>query len=216
MNRRNRAFFLVVVLVVVVVAANTMLLINAKVQQSARATATTSMLGNLRVYPPDAETTEIDGLDKPSETLYFYLSGQEVSSPDPEKREALRKQRKGKTVYTDFRISDLADYDGDGNYEIVDYFGNPWIYVRGPSAGKEKAAQMGDPDNGYRPWHRRNSYDIFSAGADGKTGTNWTPHPDMLKLGPSDENSFYRQATDEYEDGLRGAGGYSADDIANF
>jgi len=226
---RFRLLKTVLVVVLVLVAAGLLLRLFPVRHKgpSALGQATASMLENLRTaidmyfldegdYPSDVVTTDVDGLDKPSETLYFYLSGQEVSSPDPGKRKALREQRMGRTVYMDFHVNSLADFDSDGNYEIVDYFGNPWIYVRRPSAEEQKAAKMGDPDNGYRPWHRKMSYDLFSVGADGKTGTKWTLHSRMFEWEPSDENSFYRQATDEPEDGDKDAAGYSADDIANF
>jgi len=224
--KKNFGFTLVELLVVIAIIgilAGLLLPVLGTVTDSAKATATASMLGNLRTaidmyfkdegtYPPDATAQH----DKCSEALYFYLIGQEVSSPNASRRQSLRAQRAGQTVYMDFHVNSLGDFDSDNYYEIIDEFGNPWIYVRGPYPGKAKVSSTGNPAENYRPWHRRNSYDLFSVSKDGKTGTRWNTHSRMFEWGPNNSGSIYKQATDEYEDGLKSEGGYSADDIANF
>lgn len=150
------------------------------------------------VYPPDSGDGD---LDKCSETLYFYLVGCDVDSPNKELRERLRRERMNAKVYFDFKKELLKDYDGDGRWEAVDAWGKPWLYV------------FTSP---HPPFHRKTTYDLYSVGPDGKTGTAWKESRKMLKLSATDPASFYYQATDERVDGDSMAVKYPADDVANF
>jgi len=157
------------------------------------------------VYPPEVVP---GSLDKCSETLYFYLSGMDVDSPDTATRNSYREERSAAKVYFDFSRHDLADNDKDGNYEVVDPWERPWIYVRGMYPGKPGTSSgMGFKG---RPFHHKASYDLYSVGPDGRTGVEWVDGPRILEYGPGKGISFYRQAADEFDDGL------SPDDIGNF
>ena len=89
-----------------------------------------------------------------------------------------------------------ADHDGDGLPEVVDGWGRPLLYnrTRFPSGGF---------DNGTNPAHHPNSYDLYSVGADGQTGTTTLPDPG------ADLAGFCQKAMDEPADGN------GEDDIAN-
>jgi len=138
------------------------------------------------IYPPDHGDGSID---KCSEALCFYLSGSGMD---------LSSSRSSA-----FDASILKDYDGDGYWEVVDAWGQPWIYV--PAGGARQ------------PFHHPDAYDLYSVGPDGKTGSTWKSTRDMFALPPDDPASFYRQAADEPEDGDAPSGAeFSRDDIANF
>lgn len=175
-----------------------------------------SMLGQLETaladytadhgaYPPE----KTPALDKPSETLYFYLVGMDISSPNKSNQEKLRRELKDTKVYFEFMRNYLEDYDNDGNYEVVDPWGRPWIYVRGDYDG-----EPGTSRNAW-PLHNGDSYDLYSVGPDGRTGTptrkkKWKEDARTYEYAPDRSGSFYLQAADEYEDGM------DPDDIANF
>ncbi|HUW33334.1 MAG TPA: hypothetical protein VM223_17125 [Planctomycetota bacterium] len=181
------------------------------VRRQAKQAITAVMLSNLQValaeyqrdngvYPPDRGAGE---MDKCSETLYFYLTGSDVDSTNNSLRSELRSSRRNAKAYFDCKQEYLADYDGDGYYEMLDAWGGPWIYVA-PGPGRQQ------PD-------RRTSYDLYSVGPDGKTGDSWNAAGNAFELPPDDPASFYRQAADDPKDGDAASGArYSADDIANF
>ena len=152
------------------------------------------------VYPPDRGDGDID---KCSEALYFYLIGSGVDSPNRNKGADLQSARRGAKAYFDFHKEYLADYDRDGHYEATDAWGQPWIYVVTGGARQ--------------PFHHPDAYDLYSVGANGKTGSTWNKNNRMFELPPDDPRSFYRQASDEPCDGDAASGAeHSQDDIANF
>ena len=152
------------------------------------------------IYPPDRGDGD---MDKCSEALYFYLSGADVDAANVQLREQLKSSRRDAKAYFLFREEYLKDYDGDGYWEIVDAWGQPWLYVVAGGARQ--------------PFHHPGAYDLYSVGPDGKTGGTWKSTRDMFALPADDPASFYRQASDEPEDGDASSGAdYSQDDISNF
>jgi len=152
------------------------------------------------VYPPDRGDGE---MDKCSEALYFHLSGSDVDASNGKLRDQLKASRRDAKVYFEFEKHYLKDYDGDGYWEIVDAWGQPWIYV---AAGGVR-----------QPFHHPDAYDLYSVGPDGKTGRTWKASRKMFALPPDDPGSFCRQASDEPEDGSASSGAeHSQDDIPNF
>jgi len=152
------------------------------------------------VYPPDRGDGD---MDKCSETLYFYLSGEGVDASKDNLRAELRSSRRDTKVYFDFKEEYLSDYDGDGYWEVIDAWGQPWIYV--VTGGTRQ------------PYHHPESYDLYSVGPDGRTGRTWNAGHKMFELPPDDPGSFYQQASDGPDDGDTTSGArYSQDDLANF
>jgi len=210
---------LLVVMAIIGMLAAFLLPVVGNARNAAKTTVTSSMLSSLEIalgdycndygtYPP-----EYGGgtMDKCSEALYFYLSGPDIDHPDEQQRAVLRQARTHTKAYFTFKDKHLEDYDGDGWYEVVDSWGNPWIYVRGMFPGKPGSVLV--PANNKRPWHHESRYDLFSAGPDGKTGadlSDWITDPDINVYQPTSTASFYGQATNEFEDGTCG------DDISNF
>ena len=211
---------LLVVIAIIGMLAGFLLPVVGNARHAAKITLAKSMLSNMEaaladyfkdhgLYPPEF----VDGsLDKCSETIYFYLSGMDVDSPQSSKRDGLRNAREAVKVYFDFKQRYLEDYDDDGHYEAVDPWGQPWLYVRGMYPGKPNTAGGMSQTNHGRPYHHRSSYDLYSVGPDGKTGDidDWHDESKTFEYGMQNLRGFYFQAGDEYEDGLK------PDDIANF
>jgi len=223
-TRAGRKGFTLVELLVVIailgILAGFLLPAVSKSREAAKVVATRAMLDGLKiaisdyfkdngVYPPEKD----ERLDKCSECLYFYLSGQDITSPKENVRDNLQKERSTAKVYYDFTTNDLADHDDDGYYEVIDSWGQPWLYVRGAYPGKPSTSSGMGKDG--KPWHRKSSFDLYSVGPDGKTGSKFKANSRMFEYGPSNGLSFYKMAGDEYGDGLNTEKG-SEDDIANF
>lgn len=230
MKTRLRAFTLVELLVVIAIVgilASFLLPVLGKVRVEAKKALTVGMLNNLQVaiadyhrdtgvYPPERGIGEIDNC---AECLYFSLVGSDIDTPSSVAvRNTMRKARMFAKVYFDFKKEYLANYDKDKNWEAIDAFGNPWIYVRGSFPNKPNTAYqgIGEPlsGGGSKPFHHRSAYDLYSVGPDGKTGLSWPANVD-LKVNPGSTSSFYKNAANAKECGdsmFRG----SADDIANF
>ena len=227
-NHRRIGFTLAELLVVIAIIgilSGFLLPVVGKARHHAKIALAKSMLGQLEtaladyiadhgVYPPEKAPGD---LDKPSETLYFYLVGMDITAPTPQKRKSLRKQRKNAKVYFEFMSDYLEDYDnGDGSYEVVDPWGQPWLYVRGMYPGRPNTSSGLGDQNTKRPYHHPSSYDLFSVGPDGVTGSptpstkkKWNK-PRIYEHKPSNASSFYNLAASKYD------GGTDPDDIANF
>ena len=227
-NHRRIGFTLAELLVVIAIIgilSAFLLPVVGKARHHAKITLAKSMLGQLEtaladyvadygVFPPEKGSGK---LDKPSETLYFYLAGMDISSPDKSTRTTLRRNRKGAKVYFEFMRTYLEDYDDDDYYEVVDPWGQPWLYIRGMYPGHPNTSS-GLGDTNKRPHHHPSSYDLFSVGPDGMTGPGKTTRRikdawnDSKKFTykPNTKNSFYKLAAGSFE------GGMDPDDISNF
>lgn len=228
-NQRKIGFTLAELLVVIAIIgilSGLLLPVVGKARHHAKIALARSMLGQLEtamadyiadhgVYPPEKAP---GGYDKPSETLYFYLVGMDVTSPRDSLRKKLRRDRRSAKVYFEFMRNYLEDFDNDGYYEVVDPWGQPWLYIRGMYPGHPNTSSgLGEPAT-KRPWHHPSSYDLFSVGPDGMTGPGKTTprtlkkwnDPLRFELGPKAPNSFYKLAAGLFECGM------DPDDIANF
>ncbi len=137
-----------------------------------------------KAFPPDNGAGLHPDLDRPAECLVYYLSGASIfydpglSPPDyPWDHEIFnvtRKLGKGRKYFPrfyDFHSRYLADEDEDGIPEVVDPWGNPFLYNTG-------GTQNGPFNQNGAPKHNKGKYDLSSAGPDGKHGTedditNW-------------------------------------------
>ena len=129
-------------------------------------------------FPPDGGVGLHPDLDKPAECLVYYLSGatiffDEAASPiDYPWNHDLYTDAPGKggegrrnsPRYYDFRAKSLKDADKDGIPEVVDSWGNPLLYNAG-------AKQDGPFNQNGAPKQNPTTYDLSSAGPDGKHGT---------------------------------------------
>jgi len=118
----------------------------------------------------------------PPEALYHCLPNPNLSRRHP---------------YLDLPKTLCADHDQDGLPEIVDGWGRPLLYNR-------PRVSSGAFDSGSDPMHRSRSYDLYSVGADGQTGTSPLPDPREGLAG------FCKTAMDEAADGE------GEDDVANW
>ena len=225
-----RAFTLVELLVVIAIIgilAAFLLPTLGKARNEAKKALSASMLSNLQVaiadyhrdtgvYPPEKGPSDLDTC---SECLYFFLVGSDIDSPLKGSIAAMRTTRKYAKVYFDFKKEYLANYDNDKNWEAIDAWGSPWIYVRGSFPNKPATGTSGIGETtsiGTKPFHHRTSYDLFSVGPDGRTGSTW-PNNSSFASGPTSPNSFYKLGAGARECGDAGSGAkYSQDDIANF
>ena len=163
---------LLVVLAIIGILSGFLLPVIGHIRNRTKIALAKSMLSQLEValneyftdhgaFPPE----KTPALDKCSETLYFYLVGMDIASPNETARRKYRGQRANTKPYFEFMGNYLEDYDNDGNYEVVDPWGQPWIYVRGAYPGRPGTSRHA------KPLHHRNSYDLYSVGPDGRTGT---------------------------------------------
>ena len=156
------------------------------------------------VYPPDHN----DLCDTGAECLVYYLGGPDVNR---DKSPELHMEK----TYYEFKEMNLTDHDGDGWHEVSDPWWRPFIYRSGPNGGIADAPL---------PRHRKDSYDLFSVGPDGRTGKpadypvfDNAPECYRHATGPK---SFYEAAYNDDYDGNSKAplkeAPASADDVANF
>ena len=145
--------------------------------------------GQYRAFPPDSGVGLHPELDQPAECLVYYLSGPAiyydlVTHDYPWSHDvytdvpgALGEGRGKLTVHYKFKAehlgdaAPLGDRDGDRIPEAVDSWGNPLLYNAG-------AKQNGPFNQNGAPKHNKSTFDLSSAGPDGKFGTkdditNW-------------------------------------------
>ena len=108
---------------------------------------------------------------------------------------------------------ETRDLSLNGLAEIVDPWGRPVLYSRGPFMGPVNF-NYAEPPSGL---HRPGFFDLYSVGPDGQTGwtgpppVNKTDLPDPgLNIPGKDLATFVQRAMDDDNDGT------SADDISNF
>ena len=217
---------LLVVIAIIGILAGFLMPSVGRVRLQAKVTLTQTLINNLSlamqeynkdfgVYPPEIDTANSKKMDKPSETLYYYMVGKDIEAPSSSKQITFRRDRLHVKVFMNFKREQLEDHDGDNYYEVCDAWGQPMIYVRGAYPGKASTSS-GLGNNG-KPFHKVSSFDLYSVGADGKTGKTWKDRADIFKAEASNAESFYKQAANEAEDGLNTSGcKFSLDDIANF
>jgi hypothetical protein len=106
------------------------------------------------------------------------------------------------------RNGELADYNDNGLPEVVDAWGRPILYNR-PAFGSThllKDCDFSQPAaNSRNPWHNRDSYDLYSVGADGQTGDTT-----LDEVGKDTLAAFCLNAMNDINDGTQD------DDIRNW
>lgn len=190
---RGRGFTLIELLVVIgamAILAGILIPVIRIVTQAARVANTESLIGRIDLaltgymreqglYPPDFVPSAqqyyhmhakanpnddhrftVPGSALPPEALHYFVANPYVGANAP---------------YTSFRQgSETQDYDHDGLREVVDAWGYPLLYNRGkfPGCGDTHYNYSGSSpyeDTDHKPWHSKDSFDLFSIGADRKT-----------------------------------------------
>ena len=207
---------LLVVIAIIGILARMLLPVIGRARMQAKITVAKSVLSQLQtaladyfhdygLYPPETGSGQ---LNLPSETLYYYLVGMDIDSSKRSMYASLQRARENAKPYFTFMSIHLEDYDDDGHYEVVDPWGQPWLYIKGMYPGHPGTSSgLGNP-NTWRPFHHPSSYDLYSVGPDGTTGPVKIHKTGNMYKGIG--TGFYLQAANQYEDGKDG------DDIANF
>lgn len=110
----------------------------------------------------------------PPEALHYYLANPFTSAD-------------GEYVRASPGVNTL-DLDQNGLPELVDAWGRPLLYNR-------RRFPTGSFDNGTDPFHNADTFDLYSVGPDGQTGSRPLPDP------REDLPGFCKLATDEAADG---------------
>jgi hypothetical protein len=71
--------------------------------------------------------------------------------------------------------AESADYNNNGLPELVDAWGWPLLYNRAKFPGTTAFNMSEDTDG--KPWHNKGSFDLYSVGANGQTGSQNLPDP---------------------------------------
>ena len=189
---RPRAFTLIELLIVIAIMAilATILLASlGAVRGAAKTTNTQSLIDRLGIglnsyhrdfgyYPPDYMPTNgkyasfvsagawvtVGTVCLPPESLWYCLANPFLKDASP---------------YVTLAGGETDDYNKNGLREVVDGWGSPLLYNRARFAGKAatyynfdgSSSQYDDSDG--KPWHNRDTFDLFALGPDRTTGM-WT------------------------------------------
>jgi prepilin-type N-terminal cleavage/methylation domain-containing protein len=147
--------------------------------------------------PKDADTST-DGLQQatwlastealPPEALHYFLTNPFVGVEG-----AYLQVRKG---------AESSDYNANDLRELVDAWGWPLLYNRAKFPGTTAFNAPEDSDN--KPWHNKESFDLYSVGPNGQTGSQALPDPS------ADVADYCNKAMNEADDGN------AEDDINNW
>lgn len=126
----------------------------------------------------------------PPEALYYYLANAFLTADHP--LEKFKERRES------------TDYNANGLPEVTDAWGYPLLYNRARFPG---TSSFNYAASGVRldPEHNVETFDLYSVGPDGQTGTDTLPAPSAGTLA-----TFCQRAMNETEDGE------GEDDIRNW
>jgi len=214
---------LLIVIGIIAILASMLLPAIRSVSRASRISATESLIQRLSgalemyrrrevFYPPDyipattgAEPTRLlrfDGSDivelsaarYPAEALYYYLAHKHLSEYHP---------------FANLAADETTDLNHNGTPEIVDPWGRPLLYNRRAFPGHDSTyfnfpGEAGEAKS--NPCHNRDSFDLYSLGPDGQTGSSDDiPDPKAGNLG-----EYFTKAMNETQDG------HDEDDISNW
>jgi len=134
-----------------------------------------------------AGTTALTASRYPAEALCYYLAHKHLSEYHP---------------FINLARDETTDLDGNGTPEIVDPWGRPLLYNRRafPGYGSTYFNFAGNPR------HNSDSFDLYSLGPDGQTGTN----DDIPDPKGGNFQTYFTRAMNEFQDG------HDDDDICNW
>lgn len=143
----------------------------------------------------------------PPETLHYYLTNPFVATES-----AFLQIRGG---------AESSDYNNNGLPEIVDSWGRPILYNRAKFPGAaasyynySAASPSEDSDN--KPWHNKDSFDLFSIGEDSKTRKKGTTSDEQITIPDPGGATTALAAYVQQAIGQGWDGGGGTDDLKNW